>query len=73
MQCLARAKLADTTASAGASESKKQGVQRASKAPLMLVVEPTRELAEQVADEIEKFKTHLVAPELRHSLFIGGQ
>eukprot|EP00808_Paulinella_micropora_P010228 g7851.t1 len=40
--------------------------------PLMLVMEPTRELAEQVSQEIEKFKKYLKEPSIKQALFIGG-
>lgn len=39
--------------------------------PLCIILEPTRELAAQVYDEINKFKKHLDQPEVRVELFIG--
>jgi ATP-dependent RNA helicase DDX1 len=40
--------------------------------PVALILEPARELAEQVCDEIAKFKKYLSAPNLSHGLFVGG-
>ena len=40
--------------------------------PLVLIIEPSRELAEQVYDEIIKFKKHLTSPAMRVGLFVGG-
>lgn len=40
--------------------------------PVALILEPARELAEQVCDEIAKFKKYLSAPMLSHGLFVGG-
>src|SRR5256885_2137149 len=43
---------------------------RQSGAPFGLIIEPTRELAQQVSDEFHKFKKYLSAPEITHQLFI---
>lgn len=40
--------------------------------PLAVVLEPTRELANQVSDELAKFKRFLAEPEVTHELVIGG-
>jgi ATP-dependent RNA helicase DDX1 len=40
--------------------------------PVAVILEPARELAEQVYDEIAKFKKYLSAPALSHGLFVGG-
>lgn len=40
--------------------------------PVALILEPARELAEQVCDEIAKFKKYLSAPTISHGLFVGG-
>jgi len=42
------------------------------KSLLAIILEPTRELAQQVYDEISKFKVFLKDPEITHELFIGG-
>lgn len=39
---------------------------------LAIILEPTRELAQQVYDEISKFKEYLTDPGITHELFIGG-
>jgi ATP-dependent RNA helicase DDX1 len=39
---------------------------------LCVIIEPTRELAQQVYDEIKKFKVNLTTPAITHELFIGG-
>jgi ATP-dependent RNA helicase DDX1 len=58
-------------ASASASSSKpRPGID--SKSPFCVIFEPTRELAQQVSDEIEKFKVHLQDPMISHECFVGG-
>uniref|UniRef100_A0A2M4AMX9 ATP-dependent RNA helicase n=1 Tax=Anopheles triannulatus TaxID=58253 RepID=A0A2M4AMX9_9DIPT len=41
-------------------------------APQAIVIEPSRELAEQTFNQIRKFKNHLKDPEIRELLLIGG-
>ncbi|XP_012232015.1 ATP-dependent RNA helicase Ddx1 [Linepithema humile] len=41
-------------------------------APQAIVIEPSRELAEQTYNQIQKFKTHLMDPTVRELLVIGG-
>lgn len=41
-------------------------------APQAIVIEPSRELAEQTYNQIEKFKKHLSNPDVRSLLLIGG-
>ncbi|XP_039437758.1 ATP-dependent RNA helicase Ddx1-like [Culex pipiens pallens] len=41
-------------------------------APQALVIEPSRELAEQTFNQIQKFKKHLKDPDVRELLLIGG-
>uniref|UniRef100_A0A182WCL7 ATP-dependent RNA helicase n=1 Tax=Anopheles minimus TaxID=112268 RepID=A0A182WCL7_9DIPT len=41
-------------------------------APQAIVIEPSRELAEQTFNQIRKFKKHLKDPEVRELLLIGG-
>lgn len=41
-------------------------------APQAIIIEPSRELAEQTYNQIQKFKVHLKNPTLRELLVIGG-
>lgn len=41
-------------------------------APQAIIIEPSRELAEQTYNQFEKFKLHLSNPEVRTLLLIGG-
>lgn len=41
-------------------------------APQAIIIEPSRELAEQTFNQIQKFKTHLTNPFVRELLVIGG-
>lgn len=41
-------------------------------APQAIIIEPSRELAEQTYNQIQKFKTHLKDPVIRELLVIGG-
>ncbi|EFN80062.1 ATP-dependent RNA helicase Ddx1 [Harpegnathos saltator] len=43
-----------------------------SNAPQAIIIEPSRELAEQTYSQIQKFKTHLKDPMVRELLVIGG-
>ncbi|CAB1097238.1 unnamed protein product [Ectocarpus sp. CCAP 1310/34] len=40
--------------------------------PVAIILEPARELAEQVSDCLEAFKRHLSSPSLEHALLVGG-
>jgi len=40
--------------------------------PLALILEPTRDLAEQTHDNIAAFSKHLSSPEIRQELLVGG-
>lgn len=42
-------------------------------APQAIIIEPSRELAEQTFQQLEKFKKHLKDPIIREYLLIGGQ
>ncbi|XP_014220033.1 ATP-dependent RNA helicase Ddx1 [Copidosoma floridanum] len=42
-------------------------------APQAIVIEPSRELAEQTYNQIQKFKKYIKDPELRELLLVGGQ
>ena len=41
-------------------------------APQALIIEPSRELAEQTFDQIKLFKKHLGSPNVRELLVVGG-
>jgi len=41
--------------------------------PMALIIEPTRDLAEQVHTAIRDFTAHVSAPQVRHALAIGGE
>lgn len=41
-------------------------------APMAIIIEPSRELAEQTYNQIEKFKLHLKNPNVQSLLLIGG-
>ncbi|XP_059141083.1 ATP-dependent RNA helicase DDX1-like isoform X2 [Physella acuta] len=41
-------------------------------APQAIIIEPSRELAEQTLNQIQKFKKHLSDPEVKELLIIGG-
>jgi len=41
-------------------------------APQALIIEPSRELAEQTLNQIQKFKAHLGAPMVKELLVVGG-
>ncbi|XP_015602047.1 ATP-dependent RNA helicase Ddx1 [Cephus cinctus] len=43
-----------------------------SNAPQAIVIEPSRELAEQTYNQIQKFKAHLKDPKIRELLVVGG-
>jgi len=40
--------------------------------PFALILEPTRELAQQVSDELTKFAVNLHEPPVKHACFVGG-
>ncbi|CAM9446547.1 unnamed protein product [Hapterophycus canaliculatus] len=40
--------------------------------PVAIILEPARELAEQVSDCLTTFKRHLSSPSLEHTLLVGG-
>ena len=40
--------------------------------PFAIILEPSRELAEQTRDQIRLFKKHLSSPKIRDTLLIGG-
>jgi ATP-dependent RNA helicase DDX1 len=41
--------------------------------PLCVIVEPTRDLALQVGQELEKFTKYLAEPRIKHVVLVGGQ
>jgi ATP-dependent RNA helicase DDX1 len=55
-----------------ASSNDKQAASSSYPGPFGLIIEPTRELAQQVYDEIQKFKKFLGEPSIQHVLCVGG-
>lgn len=53
-------------------QSTQQSVKLSNNAPQAIVIEPSRELAEQTCEQIKKFKRYLEAPKIRELLVIGG-
>ncbi|EDS38154.1 ATP-dependent RNA helicase Ddx1 [Culex quinquefasciatus] len=53
-------------------EASTQDLKPKPNAPQALVIEPSRELAEQTFNQIQKFKKHLKDPDVRELLLIGG-
>ena len=62
----------DAVIAASDAEGGKGGESGGPGGPVALILEPARELAEQVCDEIGKFKVYLSSPSLSHGLFVGG-
>ncbi|XP_070166174.1 ATP-dependent RNA helicase Ddx1 [Polyergus mexicanus] len=50
----------------------KEGEKPTNNAPQAIIIEPSRELAEQTYNQIQKFKIHLKNPTIRELLVIGG-
>ncbi|KAL6447460.1 hypothetical protein ACFW04_001566 [Cataglyphis niger] len=50
----------------------KEGDKPTNNAPQAIIIEPSRELAEQTYNQIQKFKTYLKNPTIRELLVIGG-
>lgn len=59
------------TINSNQSSSNESGKPR-NNAPQAIIIEPSRELAEQTYNQIQKFKTHLKDPTIRELLVIGG-
>ena len=49
------------------------GGRRKGRTPLAIILEPSKELADQTYQQIIKFKKYLPAPELKEMLLIGGE
>ena len=47
-------------------------VKRQNNAPLALILEPSKELAEQTLAQIQAFKKHLTSPNVKELLIAGG-
>ncbi|RZC39232.1 ATP-dependent RNA helicase Ddx1 [Asbolus verrucosus] len=60
---------ANTNSGDNVSES---GVKIINNAPQAIIIEPSRELAEQTSNQIKKFKKYLESPSIRELLVIGG-
>jgi len=41
--------------------------------PLAIVLEPSKELAQQTFNELKRLQSHMPPPELRQILLVGGQ
>lgn len=61
---------ANSAAPAAASSSSNSAA--ASPSPFALIIEPTRELALQVSEQLDKFTSHLTCPRLTHFCVVGG-
>ncbi|XP_046473772.1 ATP-dependent RNA helicase Ddx1 isoform X1 [Neodiprion pinetum] len=61
----------DNTVS-GNRQSGVDNLKPANNAPQTIIIEPSRELAEQTFNQIQKFKKHLDNPKVRELLLIGG-
>ncbi|KAJ8669776.1 hypothetical protein QAD02_001035 [Eretmocerus hayati] len=57
----------------GAGAQNAAPLKPANNAPQAIVIEPSRELAEQTYNQIQKFKKHIKDPEIRELLVVGGQ
>lgn len=58
---------------ASQSASSAEDFQPKPNAPQAIIIEPSRELAEQTFQQLEKFKKYLKDPSIREYLLIGGQ
>lgn len=58
------------TSASGASEGDK--ISKINNAPQAVIIEPSRELAEQTASQIAKFKKYIESPKVKELLVIGG-
>jgi ATP-dependent RNA helicase DDX1 len=47
-------------------------IKRENNAPLALIIEPSKELAEQTLAQIQLFKKHLSSPNIKELLIVGG-
>lgn len=56
-----------------ASAAKASGKRTSGRAPLAIILEPSKELAQQTFDQIVQFKKYLPAPSLKEMLLIGGE
>jgi ATP-dependent RNA helicase DDX1 len=45
---------------------------RALNAPLAIIIEPSKELAEQTLKQVQIFKKHLQSPNIKELLIVGG-
>ena len=67
---LAEASENDVVISTGEADT--SGKKESPDDPVVLVLEPAKDLAEQTATEIEKLSKFVTTPPIRHSLLIGG-
>ncbi|EDV25940.1 uncharacterized protein TRIADDRAFT_24752 [Trichoplax adhaerens] len=57
----------------GPNSSSKESRRPTHSAPTALIIEPSRELAQQTCDQISLFKEHLASPAIREVLLVGGE
>ncbi|KAI1708674.1 DEAD/DEAH box helicase domain-containing protein [Ditylenchus destructor] len=60
----------DSDQNANATEQRQ--TKRAQNAPMCVILEPTKELAQQTDDQIQRFKKFLDTPKIRNMLAVGG-
>uniref|UniRef100_A0A915EMP5 ATP-dependent RNA helicase DDX1 n=1 Tax=Ditylenchus dipsaci TaxID=166011 RepID=A0A915EMP5_9BILA len=53
-------------------EVKSAEIKRPANSPMCVILEPTKELAQQTHNEIERFKKYLDSPTIRNVLLVGG-
>lgn len=63
----------DNLVESGAADKTKTSVaQRKSNQPMCLIMEPTKELAQQTSQQIQRFSKYVVSPKLKNVLAAGG-
>ena len=70
---LCRADSANVKTNPNAQISSAEEMKSKPNAPKAIIIEPSRELAEQTFQQLEKFKKFLKDPSIREYLLIGGQ
>lgn len=70
---LCRADSSNVKTNPNAQASSSEEMKSKPNAPKAIIIEPSRELAEQTFQQLEKFKKYLKDPSIREYLLIGGQ